>query len=207
MPDIRADINDDGVLNAADADLLSLIIRRNGADAVADLSIDGKVDQTDLGLWIHEHRKSYFGDANLDGQFNSQDLTLVFQAGEYEDFVEANTGWADGDWNADGEFSSSDLVVAFQDGGYEQGPRQDVTISVPEPSGVWIWIVGFTIAAWHSLACRPRWIRTQGLALSSKPLACCLAVFFLVRNAWAATSLASMSRSMARARMRPFHKS
>lgn len=73
-------------------------------DAVADLSIDGKVDHTDLGLWIHDHRKSYFGDANLDGQFDSQDLTLVFQAGEYEDLVDGNSGWADGDWNADGEF-------------------------------------------------------------------------------------------------------
>ncbi len=121
LPDIRADINDDGVLNVADVDLLSLIIRRNGTDAVADLSIDGKVDQTDLGIWIHEHRKSYFGDANLDGQFDSQDLTLVFQAGEYEDLIADNSGWADGDWNADAEFTSSDLVLAFQDGGYEKG--------------------------------------------------------------------------------------
>ncbi len=134
LPDIRADINDDGVLNTADVDLLSLIIRRNGADAVADLSIDGTVDQTDLGLWIHDHRKSYFGDANLDGQFSSQDLTLVFQAGEYEDTIEDNSTWATGDWNADGEFSSSDLVVAFQDGGYEKGPRP--AEGVPEPGGM-----------------------------------------------------------------------
>lgn len=139
LPDIRADINDDGVLNVADVDLLSLIIRRNGVDAVADLSIDGKVDQTDLGLWIHEHRKTYFGDANLDGQFNSQDLTLVFQAGDYEDLIEDNSGWADGDWNADGEFSSSDLVVAFQDGGYEK------VAAVPEPAGLVAPLAGWIV--------------------------------------------------------------
>ncbi len=146
LPDIRADINDDGILNVVDVDLMLLIIRRNGTDAVADLSIDGKVDQTDLSLWIHDHRKTYFGDANLDGQFNSQDLTLVFQAGEYEDFVEDNSGWAEGDWNADGEFTSSDLVVAFQDGGYEAGPRHAVN-AVPEPAGLALTIPGLLFAA------------------------------------------------------------
>lgn len=135
LPDIRGDINDDGRLDIADADLLSRIIQRGDDDAVADLTRNGKADQNDLGLWIHFHRFSYFGDANLDGQFNSQDLTIVFQAGEYEDLVDDNSGWADGDWNADGEFSSSDLVVAFQDGGYEKGPRP-VVASVPEPQSV-----------------------------------------------------------------------
>ncbi len=64
---------------------------------MADLSIDGKVDQADLGLWIHDHKKSYFGDANLDGHSNSQDLLEVFQTGEYEDDVALNSTWADGD--------------------------------------------------------------------------------------------------------------
>ncbi len=145
LPDIRADINDDGVLNVADVDLLSLIIQRSGTEAVADLSIDGKVDHTDLGLWIHDHRKSYFGDANLDGQFSSQDLTLVFQAGEYEDLIEDNSGWADGDWSADAEFTSSDLVLAFQDGGYEKGPR--AAEKVPEPGGVLWALGGFVVLA------------------------------------------------------------
>ncbi len=135
LPDIRGDANDDGALSVADVDVLSLIIRRNGSDAVADLSLDGMVDRTDLGLWIHEHQASYYGDANLDGHFNSQDLTLVFQTGEYEDLVEDNSGWAEGDWNADAEFTSSDLVVAFQDGGYEKGAGTTVN-SVPEPSSL-----------------------------------------------------------------------
>jgi hypothetical protein len=50
--------------------------------------------------------------------FDSRDLVLIFQAGEYEDGVPGNSIWLTGDWNCDGEFSSSDLVLAFQSGGY-----------------------------------------------------------------------------------------
>ncbi|MCA9172511.1 MAG: dockerin type I repeat-containing protein [Planctomycetales bacterium] len=78
---------------------------------------------------------TWFGDANLDGEFNSTDLVVVFQAGVYEDSVLLNAGWSTGDWNGDGEFNSSDLVTAFQTGGYGQGPRDAVAASaVPEPS-------------------------------------------------------------------------
>jgi hypothetical protein len=58
------------------------------------------------------------GDANGDGVFNSADLVLVFQAGEYEDDISGNSTFAEGDWNGDGDFNSSDLVVAFQAGTY-----------------------------------------------------------------------------------------
>lgn len=58
------------------------------------------------------------GDANLNGIFNSEDFVIVFQAGEYEDGIAGNSGWAEGDWNCDGDFSSSDMVLAFVNGGY-----------------------------------------------------------------------------------------
>ena len=58
------------------------------------------------------------GDANGDGRFNSTDLVIVFQAGEYEDGIPQNSTYAEGDWNGDGDFDSSDLVVAFQAGYY-----------------------------------------------------------------------------------------
>ncbi len=139
LPDIRDDINDDGIVDTADADLMTLIISRQGADATADLSHDGKVDATDLATWIHDYRHSFLGDVNLDGQFNSQDMIKVFQAGEYEDMIEVNSRWSRGDWNADNEFTSSDLMIAFQDGGYEQGPRP---VPVPEPARL-LWCGGF----------------------------------------------------------------
>ena len=59
-----------------------------------------------------------YGDADLDGQFNTTDLIKIFIAGEYEDGVAGNSTWAEGDWNADGEFSTTDLVVSFQGGAY-----------------------------------------------------------------------------------------
>jgi hypothetical protein len=60
------------------------------------------------------------GDVNGDGLFNSTDLVIVFQAGEYEDNIEDNSTFAEGDWNSDGDFDSSDFVLAFQLGRYEQ---------------------------------------------------------------------------------------
>lgn len=62
------------------------------------------------------------GDANGDGIFGTADLTLVFQAGEYEDEVEGNSSFSEGDWNGDGDFTTRDLVMAFQLGLFEQPP-------------------------------------------------------------------------------------
>jgi secreted trypsin-like serine protease len=59
-----------------------------------------------------------YGDANLDGIFNSSDLVQVFQYGEYEDQLSGNSEWSNGDWNGDGEFDSADLIAAFQGNEY-----------------------------------------------------------------------------------------
>ena len=42
----------------------------------------------------------------------------MFAAGEYEDGVPHNSGWAEGDFNCDGEFDSADIIKAMQSGGY-----------------------------------------------------------------------------------------
>ena len=87
----------------------------------------------DHRFWVHELKNTYYGDANLDGEFDSADLVQVFEANEYEDDIPNNSGWADGDWDGDREFTSQDLVLAFQDAGYEQGPRVNA-LAIPEPS-------------------------------------------------------------------------
>ena len=79
-------------------------------------------------------KQTWFGDANLDGEFNSSDFVAVFEAGEFEDSIANNSTWETGDWNFDGEFNSSDFVTAFQDGGYEKGPLQ--VANVPEPTAI-----------------------------------------------------------------------
>ena len=92
-------------------------------------------------FWIEELKTTYFGDANLDGEFNSSDFISVLIVGEYEDGIPANSGWADGDWNGDKDFSSSDFILALTGGGYEMGPRAAAAV-VPEPGTVLGMIMG-----------------------------------------------------------------
>ena len=102
----------------------------------------------DLDYWVHKARQTFFGDANLDGEFNSADLTTVFLAGEYEDAIEENSTWEEGDWNADRDFTSKDMVMAFLDGGYEQGPRP--AAAVPEPSALGLLLASGLLLSRHA---------------------------------------------------------
>ena len=104
------------------------------------------VDEEDHRAWVMTLKHTWFGDANLDGKFNTGDLVAVFQSGQYEDTSVRNSGWATGDWDGDGDFTSSDLVIAFGDGGYEQGPRPRL-VAVPEPTGIDIMTIALALAA------------------------------------------------------------
>lgn len=140
------DFNIDGVLDIDDVDLLLPHVADEVYDRLLDANRDGLVNREDLTAWIHDLRDTWFGDANLDGEFNSSDLVSVFKAGQYEDGVLGGSTWATGDWNGDHEFDTSDLVAAFQDGGYENGPRTAVS-SVPEPSSILLIISGLAFLA------------------------------------------------------------
>lgn len=97
-----------------------------------DLNDDGFVDELDRIHWIEVDQNSYVGDSNLDGEFTTADLVVVFSFAEYEDGIDHNSRWESGDWDGDCEFNSSDLIAAFAAGGYEQGTRQ--AQQVPEPT-------------------------------------------------------------------------
>ncbi|MCA9167577.1 MAG: hypothetical protein KDB23_07900 [Planctomycetales bacterium] len=129
------DFNFDGMLDTGDLELLQRFVKDGQFDDSFDLVADAALDQRDLSYWVGDLKQTYFGDVDLDGEFNSADLINVFQAGEYEDNLSSNSSWSTGDWNSDGDFTTSDLVIAFQDGGYEQGSRAAASF-VPEPSGV-----------------------------------------------------------------------
>ncbi len=114
-----ADMDGDGQLDADDINLLAAALR--GSDPSRpqhDLTGDQQLNHLDLEYLVEDLMQARFGDANLDGVFDSSDLVRVFQQGEYEDGQVGNSGWQDGDWDGDGEFSSSDLVFAMQHGGY-----------------------------------------------------------------------------------------
>lgn len=112
------DFNFDGLINQIDINLLTDQMRSPTPDPSFDLTADGKVNADDRDTMIEDVVGTDFGDSNLDAVFNSTDLVIVFQAGEYEDEVALNSLWETGDWNGDGDFGSSDLVLAFQKGGY-----------------------------------------------------------------------------------------
>lgn len=102
-------------------------------DPLFDVNGDLYVSKKDRVAWVEQFAKTYFGDATLDGEFNSEDLVSIFAAGQYQDNVSFNSGWAEGDWDGSGDFDSSDLLLAFQSGGYGRGKRAAVA-AIPEPS-------------------------------------------------------------------------
>ena len=121
------DFNQDGQLDAQDIDQLCAALGSD--DPRFDLDDDGQVNREDVDFLVKQILGSTPGDANLNGIFNSEDFVIVFQAGEYEDGIVGNSGWAEGDWNCDGEFTSSDMVRAFVEGGYVAAARPTLNSS------------------------------------------------------------------------------
>jgi hypothetical protein len=146
---IIGDFNGNGTLDAADIDQLSEHVRAGTSDLLYDLNADALVDDLDRQFWVHELTQTYFGDADLNGSFDSADLVQVLASGEYEDDVALNSTWITGDWDGDGDFTSGDLVVALADGGYEAGA------AVPEPAGAVLAMAAAALAATCSRR-RPR---------------------------------------------------
>jgi hypothetical protein len=137
----QGDYNRNDIVDAQDIDILSYGIVGASSYEPFDLDQSGVVDMADRTSMVVELLGTWFGDANLDGEFNTADLVAIFQAGEYEDGRELNSGWATGDWNGDFEFNTEDLTLAFQDGGFEQGPRAALRAD-PEPTSFALLMTG-----------------------------------------------------------------
>ncbi len=133
--ELAGDFNANGLLDVDDINLLTEAVRNNSQDLKFDVDGDQTVGANDRSYWIHDLKHTYIGDANLDGDFNSSDLVMVFVRGEFEDGVANNSTWDDGDWNGDGEFGTQDFVVAFVDGGYDKpSSGAQLAAAVPEPT-------------------------------------------------------------------------
>jgi hypothetical protein len=137
------DLIADDTLNAADID--TLVSRIDCCyfgwlpDEAFDMNGDNSLDLEDHRFWVKDLKHTWYGDADLDGKFGSNDIVQVFRVGKYETKVKA--GWSEGDWNGDGVFNTGDFVTAFIDGGFETGPRTDAAV-VPEPEGCLLWVIG-----------------------------------------------------------------
>lgn len=152
---VHGDLDDDTLLTVIDLESLTLAVRTNSSELRFDFDRNGKIDQDDRTAWVEQIKQTYFGDSNLDGEFSTQDLVVVFTAGQYEDNIVGNSTWATGDWNGDGEFDSSDFVRAMQSPGFELGPREtsafapvhaagNVSVTVvPEPTATFFSLLGF----------------------------------------------------------------
>ena len=129
------DFQRDGIIDAQDIDALGSTIRQAPANDLPDFDLDdsGSLEFADLETMLHGYLGIDFGDANLDGYFDSGDLVGVFGGGMYDQ--PRSAGWANGDWNQDGRFNSTDIVVAFQTGKYvQQRGRQAAGRAIPEPT-------------------------------------------------------------------------
>ena len=149
------DFNADDQLNVDDVDRLGQELPGGLTQdwlpsAMFDLNRDGYINEEDHRFWIKDLKQTWFGDANLDGEFDSGDLVQVLRAGKYDQgfayFLQSDlrgqaAGWAEGDWNADGVFDSRDFVIALADGGYEQGPLVTAA-AVPEPTAAGLIALG-----------------------------------------------------------------
>ena len=134
------DFNDNDQYDAGDIDLLNSALRVPIGSLEFDVNNDGVLDNNDRLTWVIDVASSHFGDANFDGHFDSSDLVLVFQGGQYEDAIPMNSSWATGDWDGDAEFTSSDLVIAFTYG-FDTEPRANAQ-AVPEPTSALLLIFG-----------------------------------------------------------------
>jgi hypothetical protein len=112
------DFDGDGLIDVTDVTLLFEQLQSATPDVSFDLNGDGQVNGADRDMLILDVIGTTYGDTTLDNVFESHDLVVVFQIGEYEDGIGGNSTWDEGDWNGDGDFDSDDLLLAAQTGGY-----------------------------------------------------------------------------------------
>ncbi|MCA9168002.1 MAG: hypothetical protein KDB23_10055 [Planctomycetales bacterium] len=136
---VAGDYNGDGMLDIDDLELLTNAINTGSPDRQFDADQSGAIDRLDRLYWVRELKRTWIGDADLNGQFDTHDIVTVVRTGKYES-IEAAT-WTQGDWNGDGTFGSGDFVAAFDDGGFELGTRGSV-VAVPEPSAIVLSLTG-----------------------------------------------------------------
>lgn len=122
---LLGDFDSDGLLSAADIDLLSVEANAGTNTGSFDITGDQVVDALDRTHWVEELFGTFFGDADLDGRVQFSDfLTLSSRFG-------AAGGWSDGDFDGNGEVEFADFLSLADN----FGNGEVNAASVPEPFG------------------------------------------------------------------------
>lgn len=134
---ILGDLDDDGLLTAADIDQLSAALRANSSDERFDLDTNGSVNEDDLSHMIANIFGTRLGDANLNGTVDFPDF-LALSA----DFGNSG-GWAEGDFDGNGQVEFPDFLALS--GNF--GKTSEDIASVPEPSSISLIVFGLVSLA------------------------------------------------------------
>ena len=150
---VSGDLNDDGLRDCADVDLLSEAIASGLSDDRFDLNTDGKVDVGDLNQWlvvagnINLSAPYLPGDANLDGTVDVSDFN-TWNGNKFTNFA----AWCSGNFNGDTGIDISDFNIWNQNKFTSSQP-----LAVPEPHalGMLLLAVCFAVSA-RGLRSTPR---------------------------------------------------
>jgi hypothetical protein len=128
-PGLVGDFDNDGDRDATDIDMLFDATPGTvpPADAIYDVNADGSVNLTigaagsDVDHWVRNLKTTEYGDANLNGGVNFDDLLTLAQ--NYG--VVGNPSWAVGNFNGDTTIGFDDLLALAQH--YNFGTLMDTT--------------------------------------------------------------------------------
>ena len=123
--DVEGDIDGDGDVDADDIDLLYGGL--GGSDPLMDLDNDGDVDGDDVDKLVRDILGTEYGDANLDGAVDDDDLDVM------RTHWETAGGWATADFNGDGLVAIGDLGMLSAYWGLVGATGASVT---PEPASL-----------------------------------------------------------------------
>lgn len=141
---IPGDFDSSGIVDAIDINLLHVAIQENSADVVFDVDGTGNVDADDVTHLVEEILGTFYGDADLNGTVDSNDLNQLginWQIGD-ESFC-----WSDGDFNGDHFVDSEDLNTL----GINWQMTSNMAANVSEPRAAPFFLLGLL------LAYRSRW--------------------------------------------------
>jgi hypothetical protein len=105
-PVTPGDINEDGVVSAADIDELFAAVSAGSSDVVFDVDGNAAVNLADVDRLVHEIMDAEYGDANLDGVIDRRDLAqLAANLGR-----ETDGAWSQGDFDGNRAIDLADLA-------------------------------------------------------------------------------------------------